>query len=84
MFCLVNEGITPTTVLGPDINLFRQSCITNKHMIGSNTGSNSTARATQSFNIPALLRKEVDKVSSMTSTNIGLDPGASQSLYLAV
>jgi hypothetical protein len=50
--------------------------MTHKQIIGSNQGSHSTAQGTTVYNVPALLSKEVDKVSALTATNIGLDPGS--------
>lgn len=84
MFCLVNEGIASPTIVGPDIKLFAQSGLSNKKVIGSNTGGSATVDCRHSYNIHSLLRKEVDAPTALMSTPIGQNPAADQSMYLAI
>jgi hypothetical protein len=84
MFCVVNTGLDALTPGGPSIDHFEQSGMVYKKMIGSSYSGTSGKEVSISFNVPNLLRKEVDPIHSKISTVIGTNPAALQSIYVAL
>jgi hypothetical protein len=84
MFCLNNSGTAVISPVGPSIDLFENACSTNKKYIGSSSGGQASFKTTRSYNIPSILTKETDPISARLSCPMGENPGANESVNVAV